>query len=292
VNSLVTPEQIPEWIPGEKTVDSTSRGWRGLEFFGYHYDKQDVEIPHMRDYMIVVYRGDAARMERSEGGPWQHATVKPGNISLLTRAESSRWAWTSAIDVQHIYLSHEALNQVAGDIYDRPLCDIEIHDRICAEDSVFPRIADAIYHELQSDSDGADLLAETLRTQSCVQLLRNYADIRFRELPSSGGFTEAQCQHLREFIRSHLSEKISLDEMAAVVQLSSFHFLRKFKTSFGQTPHQYVTSERICRAKSLLDSSNLPIAWIASEVGFSDQSHFSKTFHRVVGVTPLRYRLS
>jgi len=290
LNALVPPDQITDWIPGRRTVDSTSRGWQGLEFIGYKYASQDVEIPEMRDYMIVVYRGQAARMGRSDGGKWQEETVEAGVVSLLSRAEKSRWAWNAPIDVQHIYLSHESISGVACEIYDRPLEDIEIHDHVRREDNVFPRIAEALTSELTTNSAGANLLAGTLRTQSCIHLLRNYANIRFREVPSSGGFGATERRLLDEYIRNHLSRKIALDDMAAVVGLSSFHFLRKFKESYGQTPHHHVTAERICRAKSLLNSSNMPIAWISDETGFSDQSHFTRVFRETVGVTPAKFR--
>ncbi|HXI04839.1 MAG TPA: AraC family transcriptional regulator [Bradyrhizobium sp.] len=290
MNELVPPDRVIDWIPGNRTLDSTSKGWKGLQFIGYHYNSMAVSIPQMRDYMIVVYRGAATRMGRYDGGKWQHEVVERGTISLLTRAEASHWAWGAPIDVQHIYLSHESICDVAGEIFDRPLCDIEIRDRVRSEDAVFPRIADALAHELSSDSMGAGLFAESLRVQSCIQLLRHYADIDFREPSSSGVFSNAERRILCEYLRMNLNRNLSLDDMATQLHLSSFHFLRKFKASFGLTPHQFLVAERIRRAKSLLCGSNMSIALIAAETGFSDQSHFTRLFRRVVGVTPAKFR--
>jgi AraC family transcriptional regulator len=52
MTALVPPDLIPNWIPGEKTADSSHLGWSGLTLKGYHYPDQEVNIPSMRDYMI------------------------------------------------------------------------------------------------------------------------------------------------------------------------------------------------------------------------------------------------
>ena len=99
MNALITPDEVPRWIPGRLTLDSTPLGWEETVLKGYRYDSLDVEIPTMRDFMIVVYRGGVAEMSRRSGGPWQSARVEPGVVSILTRAEQSRWRWDKAIDV-------------------------------------------------------------------------------------------------------------------------------------------------------------------------------------------------
>lgn len=59
MTALVPPDLIPNWIPGEKIVDSSHLGWSGLTLKGYHYPDQEANIPLMRDYMIVIYEGAA-----------------------------------------------------------------------------------------------------------------------------------------------------------------------------------------------------------------------------------------
>jgi len=90
--TLVAPDKIPDWIPGEMTLDSSRHDWKGITLKGYHYDRQEVAIPLMRDYMIVAYDGAPTTMRRNSGGPWQSGKVGSGKISLLTRAEQSTWA--------------------------------------------------------------------------------------------------------------------------------------------------------------------------------------------------------
>lgn len=93
-----------------------------------------------------------------------------------------------------------------------------------------------------------------------------------------------------EFIEAHFDRPITLARLAAVVNLSPFHFHRQFKQSAGLTPRKYIYQLRIERAKTLLCDSDLPLADVAIQVGFADQSHFTVSFRRATSMTPRTYR--
>lgn len=92
----------------------------------------------------------------------------------------------------------------------------------------------------------------------------------------------------KHYLREHAAAKVSLEHVAAEVGLSPFHFLRVFQKQTGLSPHEYLLSFRIERARRLL-KQKLPIAQVALETGFSDQSHLTRCFKKIVGVTPGRY---
>ena len=75
MGDLVTPDDLPKWIPGEVTVDSAPLGWQGLRVRGYRYRPQDVPIPGMRDYIIVAYKDGATTMNRRCTGEWRKELV-------------------------------------------------------------------------------------------------------------------------------------------------------------------------------------------------------------------------
>jgi AraC family transcriptional regulator len=91
---------------------------------------------------------------------------------------------------------------------------------------------------------------------------------------------------VKEYINGHLHQDLKLDELAAIAQLSPYHFLRLFKQSMGITPHQYILQRRLNQAKHLLQQSELSIVEIAARTGFSDQSHLTRSFKRMMGMTP------
>ena len=93
-----------------------------------------------------------------------------------------------------------------------------------------------------------------------------------------------------EYIEEHLDGNLTLEAMAAEVELSPVYLARAFKAAFGQSPHRYVLSRRIDRAKELLRSTDMPVVDVALSAGFSSQSHLSYWFQRYLGVTPAAYR--
>ena len=98
-------------------------------------------------------------------------------------------------------------------------------------------------------------------------------------------------RRLMRFIDHNLGERLTLVELAAVLQLSPYHFAHIFKRATGLAPHQYLIERRLARAKHFLETTDLPIAEVALAVGCANQSHFSALFNRATGMTPLTYRV-
>jgi len=87
-----------------------------------------------------------------------------------------------------------------------------------------------------------------------------------------------------------MGSQIAVAELARLCRLSLSHFVRAFSNTVGIAPYRWFLSARVDHAKGLLIRSNLPLAQVALECGFSDQSHFTNTFVRHVGMTPGRWR--
>jgi AraC-like DNA-binding protein len=109
---------------------------------------------------------------------------------------------------------------------------------------------------------------------------------------SVGGLAPRALQRVREYVEEHLSENIELETLADIAGLSKWHFARAFKQSVGTPPHFYLVQRRLERAQQLLAETDLPLAQIALKIGFSDQSHFSRRFRTLLGLTPRSFRRS
>ena len=105
-----------------------------------------------------------------------------------------------------------------------------------------------------------------------------------------GGLAAWQQRRIVEFIEEHLADDFPLAALASQAQLSTYHFARAFKRSFGIPPHRYHTNRRIERARALLADPKTSVADVALEVGFSGASAFAATFRRTTGQTPTDYR--
>jgi AraC family transcriptional regulator len=93
-----------------------------------------------------------------------------------------------------------------------------------------------------------------------------------------------------EYMQANLAESVRLEDIAGAAGLSVFHFSRTFRHATGLAPHRYLIEARIVRVKTLLLESGESLASIAEEAGFSDQSHMSKVFRRLAGMTPKQFR--
>ena len=142
------------------------------------------------------------------------------------------------------------------------------------------------------DGSGIDdhAYAETLGLLLLWEL-RHAADPKYSRLkPARGGLTGHQLRHIKEFVDAHVCKEIGISELAGLIGLSQFHFIRAFKHSVGLSPYQYVLSERISVAKKMLSESDLSIADVALAAGFSGAAQLNRVFRKLVRVTPTTFR--
>ncbi len=93
-----------------------------------------------------------------------------------------------------------------------------------------------------------------------------------------------------QFIREHYSEPIALADVARIANMSQYHFSRRFKKECGYSPHEFLISTRLNRAKHLLKTTDLPIKIIAQNVGYQNLETFTNAFSRRVGLAPSLFR--
>lgn len=137
----------------------------------------------------------------------------------------------------------------------------------------------------------SNLLCDKLETKACLfHLLREYIRL-------SGQGNMIVCEKSNEglhsvlaYINENLRQPISNEELANLCHLHLTHFIRYFKEKVGQTPQRYITHKRIEFAKRLLEQTELSMTEITESVGFYDNSHFSRSFKQVYGISPLHYR--
>lgn len=132
--------------------------------------------------------------------------------------------------------------------------------------------------------------AEAAGAALCRELIRLNGD---RLPPRPGrqtGLAPWQQKRVADYIEARLDARLRIADMAALANLSSFHFSRAFKQSFGMPPHRYHMMRRVEAAKTLLSETATPMTEIALRLGFSEASSLSAGFRRMTGVSPSAYR--
>lgn len=145
------------------------------------------------------------------------------------------------------------------------------------------RVGRTIASTLHPDGDGLRLETDVLSSLPVAAT----APIM---ISKRGGLPPRSVRQVRQYVSAHIDQKISIQTLAALVGLSKFHFCRAFKRSEGITPLRFVLRCRVTWVAHLLATTELPLSRIAFAAGFADQSHCTRRFRELIGITPSRYR--
>lgn len=133
-------------------------------------------------------------------------------------------------------------------------------------------------------------LDEALVRLRVLRLMIGSADRHEAAGYARGGMTPKQKRRVESYIEDALGTALTVAQLAEIAKLSSSHFCRTFRESFGQPPQAYIQARRVERAKRLMLATVDPIAIIADECGFADQSALCKVFRRFTGESPAFWR--
>ena len=218
-------------------------------------------------------------LQVEQGSTWETPLAAPGTLSYCPAGLTIRTVQSAASHAQVVW---------DADLYSTLLPELgaaaprfEFH--VSLQDPLLSQIVTT----LAEDTEGgvADrVLVESLGTALFVRLARHF--VGKLPLPTSGGLSPERLQRVRDYVEAHLDEDVSLTVLADIAGLSPYHFSRSFKQAAVIGPQRYVIQRRLERAKRLLRRTHQPLAWIAQEAGFADQSHLTQIFRREMGVTP------
>ena len=135
----------------------------------------------------------------------------------------------------------------------------------------------------------SDLERESRFLWFFAQLIARHAENR-PQLVSLGNETQ-RVRQVQDYLQANYTQNISLDELARLVNLKSLRLLRLFRKIVGLPPHVYLVQTRVMNAKRLL-RAGIPLAQVAVDTGFTDQSHLTRHFKRWMGVTPKQYAIA
>ena len=125
-----------------------------------------------------------------------------------------------------------------------------------------------------------------------VHLVRNYTERPALQESEKVSVAPRSVINAMKYIHENYSGEVSLADIAGAAHLSSYHLTRVFKKATGMSPHQYLVQVRVNSARALLTAGagDRSLAEIAAAVGFADQSHLTRHFKRMLGITPKQLR--
>ena len=286
-DNSVTEPTMAEIMNAPPELTSYGSGWQDINIESYCLpagENTPQEIPH---HLININTGSSYTYESELDNRYHHGTFVAGEVNLYPAMQPMFYRHHRDISLVSISISQELLNRNAKELLDCDLVELKVtHSN---QDPLLQQMGLALKAELEADLPGGEVYAQAMANAIAVHLLRKYATKRHSPPEIKGGLSPQKQARVLLYIDEHLSEKILLEDLAEIAQLSQHHFARAFKQSLGSSPHQYLIQTRIVRGKQLLKNTNMDINEVAFACGFSNQAHFHRHFKKQTGTTPRQF---
>lgn len=248
------------------------------------------EIEQEQHTLIVHLEGRMHRLETRIGrGETCRAPAGIGEIWLIPAgAHYVGRALGGSIAYAEYHISQSWLRALAGD---RPQLNA-LRPQMKLRDPLLHGLTGRLIQLGNESYDLSGMLRESMAQVLGLHLLREYATHSPAGVSGDAGpnLPINARKRLEEYIVSHLDQHLSLDELATLVGMTTHHLIAAFRRTFGMTPLQYVISQRLQVACTLLESTRQDITTIALATGFSSHSHLTSAFKQRFGITPRQFR--
>jgi AraC family transcriptional regulator len=276
-------------IPSISSLSSKRAGWDGIALESFS-DVPGVSIPdhdHPTHFLNLLTHGNIRAQWTTEGKS-RSADNGPGTIYVLPAGTRDRLTWsgptTRIIVVMEPRFLARSLEQTTH------LEDVELTTHWNLRDRHIQTLMLAMHADLEDGSPAGPIFGESLGLALGVYLVNRYSVRDCAKPDYRGGMPTIRLNRTLEFINQNLTRDLRLWELAQIAGMSPNYFCELFKASTGLPPYKYILKCRIERAKQYLRDPRISLACAGAAAGFADQSHFTKVFRRMVGVTPMKFR--
>lgn len=275
-------------LPRPPLVTSKNENWDGV--YLQHDLQPAFEIPrHTHSHHTLIVGMDRGlQAEWWIDGQFQDLQYNRGDVFLVPAGVPHKAYWKQ--ESEGILLAVEPESIVSAAIDSLNSDRLEIIPQFATTDLQLLQISQRLLIELQEKQIGSSLYIDSLTTMLKIHLLRTYSKVQPKIYDYQGGLAKHKQKKAIAFIQENLNRDIKLKDLAAVVEMSPYHFARMFKQSTGFTPHQYLVQQRLTKAKELLRFTAMAIGDIAYTVGYKNPGHFAKVFRQHTKVSPTAYR--
>lgn len=282
---------FPTDLKGEKIehthlLSSDRAGWDNLNLI-YEIEPAG-EMPESVStaHALVICLGDCQGKYKLNG-KWYREQYSAGDMVIFPAGELfPRFRIDRPTPLIEIFLSPDTFINAAETVPSK----IKLRSHFKLRDPLIQQMGLALKAELETGGVDSKLYADSMATALSIHLMRRYASRNPQIKEYREGLPPYKLKQVIEYIRINLDRDLTLTRLASLVQISPHYFASLFKQSTGLTPHQYVTKCRLEQAKMLLRRSPLPIIEICHQVGFQNQSHFTRLFRQHFQITPKAYR--
>jgi AraC family transcriptional regulator len=216
--------------------------------------------------------------------------VRAGATYLYDLKRDPRYVIDKPFHSLFFYLPRSAFDDIAKQSGVRRFGELAYQPGIGHDDGVVRHLGASLLDALHRSDETNQLFIDHMMLALTAHVSQTYGGLRRTVEPTRSGLASWQVKRACEKLDSDLGGQLSLQQIAAEFDLSVSHFSRAFRISTGLPPHQWLLRQRVKAAKQLMTVRGLPLAEIAISAGFANQSHLTKAFSALVGVSPAAWR--
>ena len=301
-NTVVDSITYEKLVPGVLKSSSREKPWDGFHFM--HTNPPSIctnsSRPSTSDH--TLFFNEVGEVEKGRycinSSHWRKFEWRSKTFFIaqaFANDRDLRWEVSdknqSNLSVWYLNVAPKHLTKAALEAADKTPKIIELPHKLGVPDPLMYSLGLTIKQELEKNNPFGEVFIETAISFLAIHMLKEYCTISFKIPDYQSTLDSQRLIRIKEYINGHLDRDITLDAMAKIACMSTYHFARIFKNTLGLPPYKYIMQQRIKKAEQLLSSTDTPINLIAIEVGYSS-SNFFQAFKKVTGYTPSAYRKS
>lgn len=280
-------DDVLKLYPEAPLLSSDRAGWDGIQLQYHRHPPHQLAENYSKQHRIIIcdHISSPPLVEEMIEHRFQTKQFNGGDVTVVPADVLNSASWDTEYEFITLSFEPSTFARHTFDLTD--VADVEFIPNFSKPDPLIHSIGFALKSELESSSRvGSRLYVDSLTAALMTHLLRHYSVQKTIDQTSKSGLSKRQLQQVSDYIHQRIEQDLALAELAALVQMSPSYFSSLFKQSTGLAPHQFVIQCRIDQAKQLLLQGEWSIAEVAHSLGFTHQSHLSRHFKRLVGVTP------
>lgn len=240
------------------------------------------------NHTLFLYEGEPVRAAWNAAGKRLNGWLRSGHLWIVPHSMPHTSSFAGPHGGAILSITNSQIERHIGpSVGGRP---IELAPQFNLEDRQLQYLLRALLAVAQEGSCDGTLVGELLVNAVCVRLAKRFAISKTNIVPCRGGLPAARLKRVLEYVESNLDKNITLTELARVANMSLYYFAVLFRQSTGLSPHRYVLSKRVERAKELLHDPKFSVLDVSMNVGFEHQNNFARVFRRITGVSPTEFK--
>ncbi|MDX6695529.1 MAG: AraC family transcriptional regulator [Blastocatellia bacterium] len=296
IPETTSAEAFERYVGGKCLFESRGEAWSDIKAWIVALPPTvgTLQLPSVSEsFLAWTTSGEVDFQERENEQPWVTHRIKKGSFFLTSGGAPYDVRWRAMtpepFETMLVFVELPLLQRALEEVFGTDAAHAQLRDLSAFTDAALNLLMEQLRDELMRQ-EASPLFVQGLAQMLAIHLARDYGETNEESRSASPSLPGYKLRQITDWMAEHISEDFSLEDLAAQVGLSKFHFQRLFKSAMGVSPSRHQINLRMNKARQLLRETKMSVVDVALEVGYSNPSHFAQLFRRETSLSPSDYR--